>query len=46
MRLKSNAPDTLLQFMQEVGIPSDIHSDDAKELTQGHMHELMKKVLD
>lgn len=43
MRLKSDAPDTLIPFMQDIGILSDLHSDDAKELTQGRIQELMKK---
>jgi hypothetical protein len=29
--------------MQDIGIPSDLHSDDAKELFQGRMKELMRK---
>ncbi len=36
-------PDALIQFMQDIGIPSDLHSDDAKELTQGRMGELLRK---
>jgi len=32
MHRKSDAPDTLLQFMQDIGIPSELHSDDAKLL--------------
>jgi hypothetical protein len=43
MKKKSDAPDTLLAFMQDVGIPSDLHSDDAKELTQGRMGEITRK---
>jgi hypothetical protein len=43
MQRKSDAPDTLVQFMQDIGIPSDLHSDDAKELTQGRMGELLRK---
>jgi hypothetical protein len=43
MKTKSEAPDTLVAFMQDVGIPSALHSDDAKELTQGRMGELMHK---
>lgn len=30
---RSEAPDSLVQLMQDVGIPSHIHSDDARELT-------------
>jgi hypothetical protein len=43
MQRKSQAPDTLVSFMQDIGIPSDLHSDDAKELFQGRMKELMRK---
>jgi hypothetical protein len=32
MKLKSEALYTLISFMQDIGIPSDLHSDDAKEL--------------
>jgi hypothetical protein len=39
MRVKSDAPDELISFMQDIGIPSDLYSDDAKELTQGRMGE-------
>jgi hypothetical protein len=43
MRAKSEAPDALISFMQDISIPSDLHSDDAKELTQGCMGELLCK---
>jgi hypothetical protein len=43
MQRKSQAPDTLVSFMQDIGIPSDLHSDDAKELFQGRMKELLQK---
>jgi hypothetical protein len=43
MKKKSEAPDTLVQFMQDIGIPSHLHSDDAKELTQGRMGDLVRK---
>jgi hypothetical protein len=43
MKHKSEAHHTLVQLMQEVGIPSALHSDDAKELTQGKMAEVIKK---
>ena len=43
MKTKSEAPDTLVAFMQDVGIPSALHSDDAKELTQGRTGEIMRK---
>jgi hypothetical protein len=43
MRAKSEAAEALVSFMQDIGIPSDLHSDDAKELTQGKMGELLCK---
>jgi hypothetical protein len=33
--LKSEAPQALKELIQDVGIPSEIHTDGAKELTQG-----------
>jgi len=36
-------PDTLIPFIQDIGIPSELHSDDAKELTQGKMKDLLEK---
>jgi hypothetical protein len=29
--------------MQDIGIPSALHSDDAKELTQGRMAQVLKE---
>ena len=43
MHQKSEVADTLVQLMQDVWIPSDLHSDDAKELTQGKMGNLLRK---
>jgi len=43
LKTKSEAPDSLVQFMQDVGIPSHLHSDDAKELTQGRMGDITRK---
>jgi len=43
MKLKSEAPNTLIQFMKDVGIPSCLHMDDAKELEQGRMGEITRK---
>jgi hypothetical protein len=43
MKSKSETADTLISFMQDIGIPSDLHSDDAKELTGGRMGELLRK---
>lgn len=37
MQQRSQASDTLLYFMQEIGIPSELHCDDAKELVEGMM---------
>jgi hypothetical protein len=34
MKTKAEAPDTSVQFMLDIGFPSHLHSDDAKELTQ------------
>jgi hypothetical protein len=43
LKKKSKAPDSLVQFMQDIGIPSHLHSDDAKELTQGRMGDIVRK---
>jgi len=43
MRVKSDAPDTMIQFMQDISIPSELHSDDAKELTSGRMGEILRR---
>jgi hypothetical protein len=43
MKTKAEAPNTLISFMQDIGIPSELHSDDAKELTQGQMKELARE---
>jgi hypothetical protein len=44
MKMKAEAPNTLISFMQDdIGIPSELHSDDAKELTQGQMKELARE---
>jgi hypothetical protein len=43
MKRKAEAPDTLIQFMQDIGIPSHLHSDDAKELIQGRMGDIIRK---
>ncbi len=37
---KGDALDTLISFMQYIGIPSELHSDDVRELTQGRMAAL------
>ncbi len=43
MKRKGDAPDTLISFMQDIGLPSELHSDDAKELTQGRMAALERE---
>ena len=43
MKRKSEASDALVSFMQDIGIPCELHSDDAKELTEGKMGELLRK---
>jgi hypothetical protein len=43
MKRKGKAPDSLIQFMQDIGIPSYLHSDNAKELTQGRMGDIIRK---
>jgi hypothetical protein len=42
MTLKSEASNALLEFIQNVGIPSSIHTDDAKELTSGKWREICR----
>jgi hypothetical protein len=37
------APDALVNSMQGIGIPCELHSDDAKESTEGKMGELLQK---
>ncbi len=39
MKRKGEVPDTI-SFMQDMGIPSELHSNDAIELTQGRMAAL------
>jgi len=40
MKSKSEAPYALKEFIQDVGIPSQLHTDDAKELTIGRWKEI------
>jgi hypothetical protein len=40
MKLKSEAGHALLEFIQDIGIPSALHTDDAKELTSGKWREV------
>jgi hypothetical protein len=43
MKLKLQAHESLATFIHEVGIPSSLHLDDAKELMQGKFKELCKQ---
>ena len=40
---KSQAHESLSSFIHEVGIPSSLHSDDAKEIVEGRMMEKIRK---
>jgi hypothetical protein len=39
---ENGAADALIRFMQDVGIPSGLHSDNAMELSQGHVVEIAR----
>ena len=43
MIMKSEAHNSLSSFVDDVGIPSQLHSDDAKELCKGEMKKKMNK---
>jgi hypothetical protein len=43
MRWKAEAGDALAKFIQDIGIPSEMHNDDAKEQTLGKWLEVMWK---
>lgn len=43
MKHKIKASNILIQFMQDIGIPSCLHTDDAEELKEGKMRELTRK---
>jgi hypothetical protein len=43
MKLKSQTHESLSAFIHEVGIPSALHPDDAKELMQGKFKDLYKE---
>ena len=45
MKAKSETVDTLNAFIQEVGIPHALHSDDAKELLQGPLNNYVKTMV-
>ena len=40
MHTKSEAGDALAEFIQDVGIPSALHTNEAKELTLGHWKQV------
>lgn len=42
MKLKSDAGQALQEFIHDIGIPSALHIDDAKELTSGHWEHVRK----
>jgi hypothetical protein len=42
MKSKGDAGDAPLEFIQEVGVPGALHTDDAKELTSGHWEQVRK----
>jgi len=43
MRRKAEAGDALVEFIQDIGIPSEMHNDDAKEQTLGKWKQTMQK---
>jgi len=43
MKAKSDTSDTLKKFIQDVGIPHALHSDDAPELMQGNFKQTCKE---
>jgi transposase len=42
MKVRSEAPDTLMNFIHDVGIPHTMHSDDAPELMHGRFKQICK----
>jgi hypothetical protein len=42
MKSKADAGHALLEFIQDIGIPSALHTDDAKELTSGIWEQICK----
>jgi hypothetical protein len=44
MQAKSEAPDTLKMFHQDVGVPPSMHTDNAPELIQGEFAKLNRKM--
>ncbi len=45
MRTKSEAPNALRCFIQDVGIPQTLHNDNAKELRQGNWKEICNEFM-
>jgi hypothetical protein len=43
MRRKGEAGDSLVEFVQDTSIPSEVHTNGAKEETVGKWEEVMKK---
>lgn len=44
MQQKGQALDSLIKFMQDIGIPMGLQSDNAKELPQGHMNDTAREL--
>jgi len=42
MKLKTDAGHALQEFIHDIGIPSSLHTDDAKELTSAHWKQVRK----
>jgi hypothetical protein len=42
---RAEVPDTLIELIQDISIPSKLHLDNAKELTSGKMGDLLRKFL-
>jgi hypothetical protein len=42
MKAKSDASHALLEFIQDIALPSTIHTDDAKELTAGKWSDICR----
>jgi len=43
MRRKAEAGEALVEFIQDIGIPSEMHNDDAKEQSLGNWKEMIQK---
>jgi hypothetical protein len=42
MKLKADAGHALLEFIQDIGVPSALHTDNAKEMTSGKWETVQK----